>query len=278
MSLKLDKNAKRRLVEVKNFREFIVRVLELRTSDQRKFGYADLARSSGFVSRSFPREVVTGKKTLTLDSLRKMSKGLGLPKDLIQYFTYLVELEVESCRAEGKSTLSIEKSLKNLKSRIVQKENELLKEADGPFANKFLPRVFAALGAELDGASTTEVKKRTSFSEETILTSLKTLEDLGLAVRKGTRFYPQVSHPSLQNLNSETQFKRYFKANLDEISKELEADYSKDHCLSFNSCFIISIKDAVRLKEELRELLLKYVDEHDSPTGDKVVSLICSLR
>ena len=278
MSVKLDKNSKKRLVDATNFREFIVRVLELRTTDQRKFGYADLARSAGFASRSFPREVVKGKKTLTLDSLRKMSKGLGLSKDLIQYFTYLVELDVKSCRAEGKSTLNIEKSLKNLKSRILQKENEILKEADGLFANKFLPKVFAALGAELDGASTAEVKRRTSFSEDTILTCLTSLEDLGLVVRKGTRFYPQVSHPSLQNLNSETQFKRYFKSSLDEISKELETDYSKDHCLFFNSCFIISMKDAIRLKEELRELMLKYVDEHDSPNGDKVVSLTCSLR
>ena len=92
-----------------------------------------------------------------------------------------------------------------------------MREADGLFANKYLPKVFAALGTELDGASTAEVKRRTSFSEETISTSLKTLEDLGLVVRKGIHFYPQVSHPSLRNLNSETEFKKYFKANLDEI-------------------------------------------------------------
>lgn len=278
MSIKLDKNARKWLVDTDNFRDFITKVIELRSTDQRKFGYADLARSAGFVSRSFPREVVKGNKTLTLDSLRKMAKGLGLSKDLIQYFTYLVELEVESCRDERKSVASIEKSLKNLKSRIVQKENDILKINDGPFANKFFPRIFAALGSELDGASTAEVKRRTNLTEETIITSLKSLEELGLVVRKGTRFYPQISHPSLQNLKSDSQFKKYFKVNVEEILKGLDADYTKDHCLFFNSCFIISTKDEIRFKEELRELLLNYVDEHDTPTGDKVVSLTCSLR
>ncbi len=278
MALKLDKTSKERLVNARNFRDFIKLVLIIRSTDQKRFSYADLARKAGFSSRSFPREVVMGKKTLTLESLKKMSAGLDLSRDLIQYFTYLVELEIESCRGPGKTISSVEKSLMNLKSRIVQKESDLLNKKDSPFSSLFLPKVFAALGSEINGASTAEVKRRTSLSEETILTSLKSLEDIGLVIRKGIRFYPQVTHPSIQNLNSETLFKSYFKENLNHISNELDADYGKSHSLFFNSCFLISVKEVTRLKEELRELLLKYVDENESPNGDKVLSLTCALR
>ncbi|MEN0059706.1 MAG: hypothetical protein AAGB31_12780 [Bdellovibrio sp.] len=44
-----------------------------------------------------------------------------------------------------------------------------------------------------------------------------------------------------------------------------------------SSAFSVSQKDLPKLKDELRSLLLKYVDTAENPDGNKVINLIASL-
>lgn len=278
MIFKLTQEAKSKLVNSGDFRSFIKTYMDLRSEQGRRYGYSDLSRNSGFVSRSFLRDVVVGSKKLTLDSLSKLNRGMGLSKELTQYFVYLVELELDTCRTDSKSTDEIRKHIKNLKSRILQKERTFLKKADDPFSTDHLPKVFASLGKEETGATATEIITRTRLTNEAVHSALVKLEEMGLVIRKGTRYFSQIHHPSLQHLTESAHFKRFMKHNLSEALSHIEQDYVKAHCLYFNSYFCISSKNAPRFKEELRSLLLKYVDESDEPEGDSVVSLTCTLR
>jgi hypothetical protein len=66
------------LAEVKNPRDFLKAILQLREKSGRKFSFSQLARAAGFTSRSYPREVLTGRRRLTPKSSRAFSKGLRL--------------------------------------------------------------------------------------------------------------------------------------------------------------------------------------------------------
>lgn len=278
MQTKLTPEMIHQLSEASNYKEFLSIFIKAKSNESRRYTYADLARSSGFSSRSFIREVIIGKKTLTPSSLQKIVRGLNLSKELTQLFIYLVELEIEECRAAQTSLEAIKGKLRNLRSRLSQKERTVLKNADSPFSIQGLPQVFAALGTPEQGATINQIMKRTEFDMEKIHVLLENLQLQGLVTKQGMKYFSQFSHPSLQHLGEKSHFLKFIEGNLKQALEHLEHDYSLPHCLLFSSCLTIKLKDQERLKEELRSLLLKYVDESDVPDGEKVITLTCSLR
>jgi cyanate lyase len=69
-----------RIEKSKSVSEFLSIVVE--QCKDRPISYSELGRLSGIKSRSHPREIVLGKKRVSLETARQISRGLKLPSDL----------------------------------------------------------------------------------------------------------------------------------------------------------------------------------------------------
>ncbi len=118
MKSRIDEAGVERLMKAGDYRSF-VRVWMKERSRERRFGFSDIARVGGFAARSFPRDVVNGHKRLTLNSLAKFARGLGLTKELSDYFRLLVEMEQADCRTRGGDLQKLKTELERTRERIL---------------------------------------------------------------------------------------------------------------------------------------------------------------
>jgi uncharacterized protein (TIGR02147 family) len=262
-----------------NYREFILSCIEIRNKKGRRFGYSDIARRGAFKSRSFPREVALGKKNLTHSSLQKFVIGLGLKGILAEYFRALVELETPECRTQNFQSDKLENKLRNLRSRLLKKSfaNVDTKVSEAPFELAHIPQVYAALGLPLVGATLSEIKKRTSLPIDEIATVIEKLLKSGFIEQQGQRYLAKQNHLNLPGLKQSQIFKEFFLKTVAEASMKARSHFDSDEDLFFSSSFSVKKSDLRQLKNELREVLLRYVDDAEKPQGDSVVSMACAL-
>jgi uncharacterized protein (TIGR02147 family) len=263
-----------RLVQCPDYRSFILVYKEER-SQSRPFSYAKISQRGGFSSRSFPRDVATGKKRITASSLYPMIKGLGLKGDLADYFKTLVHIEhLETCYP-AKDRTSLERKLQNLRDRISKKRKVSL--GNDPYASEFFPFVYAACGVSSVGATLKEIEKRTELPRSRVEKTVQDLVNLGLLVYKEPNYIPVESHLLYEGLNESRAFQKAFQYLLSVSSAKAERNFDSKVDLFFSSCFSVRKSQLPRLKSELRDLLLCYVDSAEDPEGDKVASVVCSL-
>lgn len=267
------------LMSCSNFREFILCFMSIK-SKTKKVSYADIARRAGFAARSFPREVVLGKKKITLNSLPKLILGLGLTGDIAQYFRYLVELEQPECRSQNKSDLQIQQALLNLKKRILIKNKIIVdpKKYDADiFSFADIPLVYAALGNTGTGSTVVEIMKKSNLSKDIVLNLLKRMISSEIVKESNHRYMAIDHHLNLQGLGQSEIFKSFYIELLKKAQLSAQLNMQNENELHFSSCFSVNQKDLPQLKENLRSLLLQYVDQNEIGAGNKIVKIACSL-
>jgi uncharacterized protein (TIGR02147 family) len=265
------------LLQSTSYRDFIKTVISIRSKNGKPYGYATIARNSGFASRGFPHDVTKGAKRLTIESMHKMAKGLGLTSELHTYFIKLVEFEHPDCRIKPSNTEAINRSLTSLRQRLLQKKTVQEGAADSSFQNKNIPILYASLGTPELGASLNDVVLKTGLSITAIESGLATLIQIGLVQKINDRYYPRDNHVSFQHLTENNMFKDFYLELLSTAEKKAHKNFTDANSLFFSSAFSVQRKDLPLLKEELREVLLKFVDQCEQPNGDQVVSLVVGL-
>lgn len=264
------------LFEAPDYRSFMKIWIRLK-SEHKKFGYSDIARRGGFSSRSFPRDVLTGSKRLTLNSVEKMIRGLQLPPNLAGYFKSLVELEHEDCRPQAWSAEAVRKKLAKQKERLSSKGRFQVEGADAVFSISNVPEVYAALGSVEHGSHLNEITARTGLPERLILDALDKMIELKMVNKKRFRFYPTKEHISLEGLKKSDVFKHHFRKCCERASEAAKQKFDSDEHLFLSSAFSINKHDLPKLKEELRNLLLTYVDSTEKENGNAVINLVAGL-
>ncbi|HWU43063.1 MAG TPA: TIGR02147 family protein [Bdellovibrio sp.] len=278
-SLRFDKEDLSSLAKAMNYREFISLAMTAKSKAGRKFGYADLARFGGFSARSFPRGVCIGEKNVTLLSLPKFIMGLGLTGDVAEYFRLLVEKEHFECRARKTSDMQINKSLGNLRKRLAAKSFSPASNAvaDSIFQIEFVPVVYAALGTPEHGAKITEIISKTGLAREAVISTLEKLMANQIAEKKQGKFFAKENHLNLQDINQSDVFKNFYVHLLERAQAKALKEFSSGSNLHFCSSFSVRERELPKFKDDLRSLLLRYVDSVESSDGDKVVSVVCSM-
>lgn len=251
-------------------------ILILERKKTRQFGYSDIARLGGFAARSFPRDVILGKKRISLNSLPKFIRGLSLTFDLAEYFRIIVEIEEADCRTKCVDEVKLYRMKENLRKRILDRHHVVLGQADKAFAISSIPRVYAALGNLERGATTKEIVERTDLPEGVIYQSLSYMEEKKIAQKKGTRYFAKDIHANFQGLKGEI-FQKHFVKTAEESIQMSKRHIASEEKLFLSSAFSVAKKDLPQLKNELRSLLLKYIDTSENSDGDKVINLIASL-
>ena len=267
------------LFSVLDYIVFAQKVFALRSKRQKRhFGYSDLARAGGFAARSFPREVILGKRRLTSRSYPAFSRGLGLSGDLAEYFRYLVELKHSDCRTKLRSEEKILQTLGNLRDRLLKKNSVVPQSLDRfAFGSQFNPMVYSALGQPGKGASLKEIQNKTSLPSEKILECLQLMVDGQMIKRTKNRYFTIENHLSFPHLDQSQAYKAFYIGLLEQVKSKANGDFSSPSKLFFSSSFSVMKHDMPRLKEELRGVLLRFIDSSECSDGDQVVSIACSL-
>ena len=276
MKEKLSSDSIQTLLDSSDYREFI-KALIAEKSKYKKFGFSDIARNGGFASRSFPRDVANGDKRITLASLPKMIKGLGLNSDLADYFRLLVEVSHPDCRTKDIGDVKLYACLENLKFRLSNKSHISIESKNQAYANRNTPAVYAALGNKDSGASVATIQSRTNLSENEVFETLKFLIELKLVEKKQGKYYLTENHVNLQGLKTNEFFKKHFLHLADKSVRSAHQKFNSDEALYLSSAFSVRKSELPKLKDELRSLLLKYIDSSEKAEGDKVVNLVTAL-
>ena len=276
MSFSVNDEALLTLMEAPSYRSFIQCWITERAKSK-KFGYADIARLGGFSARSFPRDVALGQKRLTLNSLSKFSKGLQLPAELSEYFRIMVEIEYEDCRTKTIDPIRLLEAKARLKERILGKQSPSAVSANAAFKISTLPEVYAALGSTEKGATISEILHRTTLSSIAVEAALEQMITFGIAMKKKARYFPSKAHLSFEHLQQSEIFKKHFIWSSERSARMVKTGLSSDSRLFLSSAFSVNQQDLPKLKEELRNLLLKFVDTSEKTDGNKVINLVASF-
>lgn len=259
------------LLEVNNYREFIIKILCNGQESIPRGALAKLARKAEF-SRSFLSEVLSGKKKLTLSSFKKISSALKLSNDLIQFFGFLVAEESEDfCRiyfnlSQEKVTLKKQYLLK----RISQK-NLFIEQSQNAKTSELLSYdifcVYAALGTVSIGSDFSEIIKKTNLDPVRIQRSLEKMLELNWVKKINQTYFATERTLDFQQAGNDLGFLKAISESTTEISKNInKISENKDNLLFFSALPIH--KDRIQeFNSRLRTCLLEIMDEFQDDNG-----------
>ena len=262
----------------KTYQDFIEILIIDASSRGQQLSYSSIARKAGFQSRSYVRAIALGKKKISAKSLHKFITGLGLTGDLAEFFRLLVELNEPQCRMKPTSEDKIKKLMENLRTRLLEADKtKKLKKENSLFQSRHLPKIYAALGTKDHGATIEEIQQRTGIAVSSLKPLLTVLLNAEIIIKSGSSFFPKETHLNLPHLTESEVFREFFLHSLSDASANAQRNLQSETALHFSSCFSVSIQDLPRLKQELRSVLSQFIDRSETPEGNKVVSLVCSL-
>lgn len=265
-----------KILKAPDYRSFISLIITERKKSKR-FGYSHIARFGGFKARSFPRDVVSGKKRITLNSLPKFIKGLGLTSDLAEYFRILVEIDEVDCRTRNGDLAKLMKMKSNVEKRIASKQSiQLTDGQDRNFIHSSIPKIYASLGSLDVGVHIESILKKTSLPESEVHRCLEFMVQQKLVRKSKAKYFPTENHLNFQNLKSDI-FKKHFVNTAEESIVMSKKHIQSEEKLFLSSSFSVNKAELPKLKEELRSLLLKYIDSSENSDGDRVINLVASL-
>ncbi|OFZ23103.1 MAG: hypothetical protein A2202_08270 [Bdellovibrionales bacterium RIFOXYA1_FULL_36_14] len=273
----LDKKKKRKedlqklLLECKSYDDFLRKAFSYLQKENKIFNYSELARRGGFPSRSYVRQLILGQKNITWHSLDGICQAFDLTGLSKKYFTVLWEMSSiknkEKTIKFNSKLLSLTKQIRGKKTQI---DTSLYELEDWPV-------VYASLGSEQEGASLNHIQERSKLDPKQCILILNHLEEKGLVRKSNTHYYPISNHIALNEMGSDQFFRKYYIKKLDALKIRAEKNFISDKDLYFQSTTCIPAKQIKKFRQDLRELLLEYVDTIESTDGDTTVSLLVSM-
>jgi uncharacterized protein (TIGR02147 family) len=268
------------LLESANYRDFLKKAFACLRKENPRFNYAAFARKAGFSSRSFPKDVESGYRRMTITALPKFAQGLGLRGEPKAYFELLVAVDEPDVYTGKLDRLEIRKKLQkikqNLRSRIDAEKQANIPEL---FRIKYWQELYAALGSEERGASLSEIIDRTRISEAICTQSLEKLCQYQLATfnEQTQRYYSKNLHISFGKLGKDDFFKQSYLDLGASLLRDARDGFHRDDRLFFDSAFSVHTQDLPHLKKELRELLLRFVLNSEKSEGDRIAKIVVGL-
>lgn len=266
-----------RILLCKSPQDFLEKVIEEKKLSGKPISFASIARSAGFKSRNYPRDVAKGMKFLTMDSAHAVALGLKLNSDLTRFFVLLVDHDNSKRREDQIRTLRLEKKILSLRQRLLASIQASRIDGDAVYSMAETPIVFASLGTPEEGANIHEIQKRSGLSLESISANLSHLIKLNLAREEDDRFYAIANHIGFERLRQEGTFQKAYIERMRTAIKKAEKEFESDQSLFLESSFSVSKEKMPEFKRELRDLLVRFVENQEVPQGNSVASLTCSL-
>jgi hypothetical protein len=273
--------ATRSLLKANNYRDFLECLIAER-SGNKKPNFSEMSRRAGFSSRSFIREVLDGKKSLTLSSVAKLKKALGLTGFLAQYFELLVAFEEPAVNVSLWSDEVILEKLSTLKERLHKQSRSAAVKvssatADSLFMNRVAPEVYASLGTLENGASLAEIQSRSGLPTPTIESVLHSFLKWDVIETRGGRFYLKDPDLDIFNLGNGLNFQSTYLESITKLQRKARAGLNSQSDLFLHTAFSVSQNRAQVLKQRLRDTVIQFLNEEQCDDGEKIAKLTLGL-
>lgn len=279
--LRLSRPTRNSLSKSQNYRDFL-RIYFSET----KLSYAEVARRSGFSSRSYPRDVTESRRRLTAKALPSLIRGLRLDATLSKLFQalYFREFPEEHVGQFSRSTIDawIQKERKRTIDGPIRMDvnlNRILKVDDKQeLIASALTEVVAALGDTRTGATIEEVRLRTGRNKEDLSRILQYLEKDGVVdySANSCRYLPKSGHLNLTGFPRNELSRAIFCSAVRKLGRASREHFSREDAFFMTSAISVKTADLPRLKKEMKELVLKFVDRtvDNSESPDVVVHFV----
>lgn len=262
-----------KLKSAADYREFLRDYLALKGLTLSKF-----ARLTGH-ARGYPSDVIGGRRRLTLQSFRSFEKALKLPPSGKKFFRCLVAAE-ESDIFPSSSLIALSKSLVELRLASWQPAFREVSEILG--AEDLLKKpstlmVLASLGTPESGAHLDEISVRSGFPKEVLIKILKGLIEVRMVTTLEDKYYGTDFHLFLSAQHQRESFKSLFQTVCSSAGTRATNHLESKEEMFLSSFLCIKSERLPEFKIELKQLLLRFVDDCVSPDGDQTVSLVAAL-
>lgn len=236
----------------------------------RSLSYSDLGRLCGLKSRSHPREIVLGKKKVSLETAGQIVRGLKLTADLGKLFLLLAEYELAR---DARSKAYLEKQIDKARSEVMRQVQRNRNDSEKFFSLADVSLVYAALGDEEKGSSLGDVCRKTRLPRTRVNSVLMKLTNSKFACQQGDRFLATERHLSFAHLKAGEAFQTYYLSRLKLALKKATQDFESKDELFWEATMSLNTRDLNRLKEDLRQLLSRYAEEAESAGGESLRSI-----
>lgn len=271
------------LLSVEGPVEFLRFFIKPFSPHSRAFSYAEFSRRAGFSSRSFPREVCLGRRSINFENVSQFIRAMGLTGEWKEFFQNLVQLSDDRLTVAERNKIKarqfkLNAKLQKTKVRTTKKDDQ--KFADQVFAINDLPRIFASLGKVDVGESLEEISKRTRIKSESLLQQLNLMVKLNLVTfnRKTQKYLPMSIHHAVVGAGQSHFFRHYYIKGLHDAELQARKYFASDEKLFLQASF--SVRDQAHLKQlknELREIVFKFIEDNEDSEGSLIADLNVGL-
>ncbi len=251
--------------------------------DSHGLNLSDFARATGF-GRGYPSDVLSGRRRLTLKSLRTFEGALKLPATGRKLFRLLVAREERDLFPEWDLAF-IEESIRSLRARPWGRAHRELRSKELSDRAEILRDpltlvVYAAAGSPGAGATFEQLRIRTRCADRDLERVLKGLEQVGLIQFSENRYEPADLHLFLKTSDQGELLRDLFRAACQTASQRILSPDAADSRqeMFFTSAFCVDEKKMPELKTALRKTILQFVDDSIRPEGDRVVRLVAAMH
>jgi hypothetical protein len=266
------------LLESKSVAEFLQLWLAQSKAGLRPPSFETLAQRGGFSSRSFVRQVFAGEKPLTAKALPRFLKILRLDKNHEKFLRLLLEKDVPSFNIDGRSRQVIEAELSLLRERISTKQRRRVQStAVGAVPIKRMALIYPHL-SRARGTDLKTLCKHSGLSDQDCQQILDSLVKENFAVQEKHLYFATERLLQIQEPSPTGLVRSHMNAGLELLKEALHksADLSPEQ-LFFRAQYSVDPARLAEFKNQLRSLLVEFVETSESDEGKKVGNLICGF-
>jgi uncharacterized protein (TIGR02147 family) len=284
-SAQWDPAFEKKLLGAEDYRSFLRLFFDksLAREKPRPLSYRDFANRAGFSSKAFMRDIIVGKKRLTVASFERVSSALQLSSAWRSYLRHLVAAEEPKFRGPRESEREVRGKVESLRKELGVAKRTLRHAKTSPVIEVFLkenfPDVYASLGTQNEGATREEIAARSGLGLTRVTSILREMETAGLvdAVSLPGRYLAVAPALEAVNLKDQAIFQQDFKRALERARRRLNHQCASDKSLFMTQTFSVSLEKLPALKAELAELIARFAEASENPTGDTVSELLISF-
>jgi antitoxin component HigA of HigAB toxin-antitoxin module len=265
------------LVLAGDYRSFVKTYLQMKN-----LNFSDFSRAAN-CTRAFTNQVLSNKRRLTSKSVYTFEQAFKLPLNAKKIFRLLVAKEEVDLFPEMDRS-NIENQIKKLQMSIESKCRKDYSEADFIQIDKDFElshhaiSIFAACGDQDHGASYSQIYGRTRLADNILEKNLDLLLKMNLLEKKEELYFPVNLHVYLQTKTQSELLSSVFKMAVNSATARVDHIAEQSDEYFFASQFCINESQMPALKRELRETILKFVDDSIVSNGDRVVKVVTALH
>lgn len=263
------------LLSSENYCVFLKRYFSIIIKDGKYSSISHISRVAGFKSRSTISDLLGGRREISPEVWGILKKLILLPKEYIELIEAMIHKQhPKKFRARNPHLSDLK--IKSLKEKIneIYFIDELIIDSEF-FYKHNLATFYAALGGD-QGSSIYEVSKRTKKTKFETRNAMNQLISLGIVIENNEKYKANAHCLKFSALNGENYIE-YISSHFQKISEKAKKRMNNpDHFFSI-SAFSMDIEKTVELKQEINELIDRFIEKNEKPEGNRVFTMGFSL-